>query len=75
MIVRLLEKNIGEYFSEEEIIESLRKANGTKLENNFYIFNYYNKVLERIDKTLGTAFNRKYLTIGEIKNIIIKYKK
>jgi transposase len=74
-IVRLLEKNVGEEFTTEEIIESLRKANGTKLENNFYIFDYFNKVLERIDETLGTTFNRKYLTNGEIKKIIAKTKK
>ncbi|MFA7107793.1 MAG: hypothetical protein WC162_01475, partial [Sphaerochaetaceae bacterium] len=73
--VRLIEKNLGPGYTTKEIIDSLRKANGSKMEDNFYLFDYFNKTLAAIDKSLGTTFNRKFLTTGEIRNIIAKTKK
>ena len=74
-IVRLLEKNVSDEFTTVDIIESLKKANGSKLEDNYYLFDYYNKTLAALDSSLGTTFNRKYLTAGEIRKIFAKTKK
>jgi len=74
-IIRLIEKNLGPGYTTKEIIDSLRKASGSKMEDNFYLFDYFNKTLAAMDKSLGTTFNRKFLTTGEIRNIIAKTKK
>lgn len=74
-IIRLLEKNINSKYTTREILNSLRKANGSELEENYYIFDFYDEILKEFDKTIGTDFSYKYRTKDQIRKIFAKTKK
>jgi transposase len=74
-IIRLLEKNLNSKYTTREILNSLRKANGSELEENYYIFDFYDEVLKEFDKTIGTDFSYKYRTKDQIRKIFAKTKK
>lgn len=75
LIVRLIEQSIDSKWSTKQILTSLKKASGTKESDNFYLFDYYDDVLEEFDKRFDTQFYRKRLTNGEITQMIAKMKK
>ena len=74
IVVRLLKKQLDSQYTTNEIITSLQKASGSRLDANYYIFDYYNFVLKGIDEKLGTTFDRQNLSVGEIRKIIGKTK-
>ncbi|MFA7157517.1 MAG: IS1634 family transposase [Bacilli bacterium] len=75
VITRLIEQSVESKWSTLQIIESLQKASGSEFEDNIYLFDYYDDILEEFDKKLGTIFKRKYMTRGDLKYIIGKMKK
>jgi len=75
VITRLIEQSVESKWSTLQIIESLQKASGSEFEDNIYLFDYYDDILEEFDKKLGTTFKRKYMTKGDLKYIIGKMKK
>lgn len=75
LIVRLIEQSIDSKWSTKQILNSLKKASGTKESDNFYLFDYYDDVLEEFDKRFNTQFYRQRLTNGEIKQMIANLKK
>jgi len=75
VITRLIEQSVESKWSTLQIIESLQKASGSEFEDNIYLFDYYDDILEEFDRKLGTSFKRKYLTKGDLKYIIGKMKK
>jgi transposase len=75
LIVRLIEQSIDSKWSTKQILTSLKKASGTAESDNFYLFDYYDDVLEEFDKKFDTQFYRKRLTDGEIRQMIAKMKK
>lgn len=74
-IIRLLEKNIDSKYTTSEILNSLRRANGSELEKNYYLFDYYDEVLKEFDEKIGTDFSYKYRTNEQIRKIFAKTKK
>jgi transposase len=75
VLVRLLEKRLGCKHPVPKILESLRRSSCSLLEENLYLFDYYDQVLSDIGKTMGIDFSRKYRTAGEIKKIFAGSKK
>lgn len=75
LLVRLIEQSIDSKWSTKQILTSLKNACGSQESDNFYLFDYYDDVLEEFDKRFDTQFYRKRLTNGEIKQIIAKMKK
>ena len=75
VIVRLLELRLGNKYSTPKIVESLNKASGSRLERNWYIFDYADEITEAITEILGVDLSRKYLKLGDIKNILGATKK
>jgi len=74
-LVRLLEKSIDSKYTTSEILNSLRRANGSELEKNYYLFDYYDEVLKEFDEKLGTNFSYKYRTTEQIRKIFAATKK
>ena len=74
-ILRLLEYRLGEKYSAGRIARSLEKASGTLFEDGYYVFDYYDEVLEDIGKEFGLDFSKKYLKVGEIRKMMGKTKK
>lgn len=75
VLVRLLEKRLNRRYSVPAILESLNKCSCSLLEQNMYLFDYYDEVLSSIGKELDIDFSRKYRTVKEIKKIIGDSKK
>lgn len=70
IIARLLEMQLERKYSIGRILESLGKAECSHIQENYYLFDYYDDVLEEIGEKLGIDFSKKVLSLGEIKNIL-----
>lgn len=75
VLARLLEKRLNRKYSVPAILESLNKCSCSLLEQNIYLFDYYDEILDVLGKALGIDFSKKYRTIQEIKKIIGESKK
>jgi transposase len=75
VLVRLLEKKLDGKHPVPRILESLKRSSCSLLEQNLYLFDYYDQVLSDIGKFLGIDFSRKYRPVGDIKKIIAGSKK
>jgi len=49
------------------IVESLNKALGGRLKENWYVFVHADEITKTINKMLGVDLSRKYLRLVEIK--------
>jgi len=75
VLARLLEKKLDRKYSITAILESLNKCSCSLMEQNLYLFDYYDEILCDIGKELDIDFSRKYRTVQEIRNIIGESKK
>jgi len=75
VIIRLLENQLDNRFSAQKLAESLSSATGYFLTENLYHFGYTDEVLGEIEKSTDIPLCKKYLTLGEIKNIFASTKK
>jgi len=75
VIARLLVLRLGNKFSIPKIVESLNKASGSCLEENWYVFNHKDEVTNAVGEMLGVDLERKYQTLGEIKKMLGATKK
>lgn len=70
VIIRLLALNLGNRFSIPKIVESLNKASGSFLAENWFVFDHADQVTRSVGELLGVDLSRKYLKLGEIKKIL-----
>jgi len=75
VIARLLEKRLKRKHSVSAILESLNKCSCSLLEQNLYLFDYYDEILKDLGNELDIDFSKKYRTVQEIKKIMGKSKK
>ena len=75
VIIRLLALRLGNKYSIPSIVESLNKASGSILEENWYVFDHTDEIIETISEVLGVDLSCKYLRLGEIKKILGATKK
>lgn len=75
VIGRLLEKSLEDKYSIAALLESLGKACGSLLEQNWYAFDYLDQVILDIGNMYDIDFSLKYRRIGEIKKLIAQSKK
>ncbi|MDY7029454.1 MAG: IS1634 family transposase [Spirochaetota bacterium] len=75
VLARLLDKRLDGRHSVPKILESLRRCSCSLMEENLYLFDYYDQVLSDIGQAVGIDFSRKYRTTGEIKKIFGSSKK
>lgn len=74
-IVRILEMNLDWKYSIGTILDSLSKANCSLVQQNYYLFDYYDAVLKNIGTVVGIDFSKRLRTLGEIKKILADTKK
>lgn len=72
---RILEMRLAHKYSAGRILESLSKAECSLLQQNYYIFDYYDEVLKDIGEAIGIDFSKRIRTLGEIKQILAETKK
>ena len=70
VIARLLVLRLGSKYSIPRIVESLNRASGSRLEENWFVFNYADEITRSVGALLGVDLSRKYLILGEIKKIL-----
>ena len=75
VLVRLLALVLDNRFSVSKIIDSLSKASGSLIGENWYIFDYADEITGAIAETLGVDLNRKFLRVGDIRSMIGETKK
>lgn len=74
-IARILELKINRKYSIGKLLGSLSKAQCTLLQQNYYLFDYYDEVLKDIEDVTGIDFSKRIRTLGEIKKILANTKK
>ncbi|MCJ7806510.1 MAG: transposase, partial [Clostridia bacterium] len=75
VIARFLALRLKNKYSIQRIVESLNKASGSRLEENWYVFDHADEITDTINELLGVDLSRKYLSLGDIKNILGATKK
>ncbi|MEQ6378754.1 IS1634 family transposase [Bacillaceae bacterium S4-13-56] len=75
VIARVLERRLKGKYSVTAILDSLRKASCSHIQENYYLFDFYDEVLSDIRKELGIDLGQKCLSLGEIKKILGAIKK
>lgn len=74
-IARLLENKLERKYGIRRILETLAKAECGLLQQNYYLFDYYDEVLKDIGIATGIDFGKRIRTLGEIKKILAQTKK
>ena len=75
VIARLLELLTHRKHSIAKMLESLAKAECSYLQQNYYLFDYFDEVLEDIGVAVGVDFSKRIRGLGDIKNILASTKK
>lgn len=70
VIIRLLEQKLNRKYSNEYMIDSLRKYNSTRIEHDIYLQDFRNDVIKDLEQIFNIDLSRKYLTLSEIKKIL-----
>ena len=74
-IARIVENRLNGKYSVSSILESLNKASCSHVDKNYYVFNYYDEILEDIGKEFNVDYSKKFMNLREIKNILANTKK
>jgi transposase len=75
VIARILEMKTEHKYSIAKMLESLGKAECTHLQQNYYLFDYYDDILGDIGEKFELDFRKKMLSLGEIKKVLGMVKK
>ena len=74
-LTRILEMKLEHKYSTEKIIASLTRAECSMLQQNYYLFDYYDEVLKDIGNLSGIDFSKRIRTLREIKQELANTKK
>ena len=75
VLSRVLQHKLDKKYSVGKILESLSKCNCYQIQSNYYLFNYYDDVLNDIGTILDLDFSRKYMRLQDIKKKLGNVKK
>ena len=75
VLSRVLQHKLDKKYSVGKILESLSKCNCYQIQSNYYLFNYYDDVLNDIGTILDLDFSRKYMRLQDIKKNLGNVKK
>lgn len=75
LILRCLQLKTNFRFSARRLVGSLNAYSGSKLEENLFVFDHRDEVLDAVGQACDIDFSLKYRTLGEIKKLLAKQKK
>lgn len=75
LLLRLLQRETGNRYSIKTLVNALNSITGTYIDKNYYMFDYYDEVVENLEKVTNIDFSKRFMTLGEVKNIISRTKK
>lgn len=70
ILIRLLELKLGNKYTVQEIINSLKKYNCVHLDKNHYQFVYNDKIIKDISDVYNINLSKKYKTTNEIRRLL-----
>ena len=74
-IARILEMKLKQKYSVGRLLDTLSKAQCTLVQQNYYLFDYYDDVLKDIGTVMDIDFAKRIRTLGEIKKVLADTKK
>jgi len=74
-IARLLARFLDNKFSVGRIAESLLKSSGSHMGQNWYVFDHADEVTDAVLSKMGIDLGRKYMCLGDIRQLIGESKK
>lgn len=72
---RILEMKLNHKYSAGKILDALSKANCSLVQQNYYMFDYYDDVLKDIGELMNIDFAKRIRTLGDIKQVLADTKK
>jgi len=69
VVARLLEMMVNRKYSIGKMLETLENAECTYLQQNYYLFDYTDEILDELGAFFGIDFSKRTRGLGEIKNI------
>ena len=75
VLSRVLQHKLYKKYSVEKILESLRKCNCSNVQENYYLFTFYDQILKDIGEIIDIDFSLKNRTLQDIKKILGNTKK
>lgn len=75
ILCRVLQHKLDKKYSVEKILDSLKSCTCSHIENNYYLFNFFDEVLRDIGNVINIDFSKKYMRLQDIKKILSETKK
>ena len=75
VLSRVLQHKLDKKYSVGKILESLSKCNCSNIQENYYLFDYYDTVLKDIGLATNIDFSLKNRNLQDIKKILGNTKK
>lgn len=75
LLLRLTEIQSGSKYSTRKLIDAMKNISGTYVDKNYYMFDYYDEIVEDLGRVTNIDFSRRFMTLGEIKSITADVKK
>ncbi|MHC6178717.1 IS1634 family transposase [Clostridium sp. JNZ X4-2] len=75
VIARILEMKTGNKYSIGKLLETLSKAECSYVQQNYYMFDYFNDILNEIGVISNIDYSKKIRSLGEIKKVLASTKK
>lgn len=72
---RILEMKLEHRYSTGRILESLSKSSCSLIQQNYYMFDYFDEVLKDIEDLMNIDFSKRVRTLGDIKQTLADTKK
>lgn len=74
LLLRLLENQVERKYSTKKLVETMKNISGTYVDKNYYMFDYLDEIVKDLGKITDIDFSKRFMTLGEIKNIISQTK-
>jgi len=74
-IARILEMKLERKYSIGKLLDTLSRSQCSQLQQNYYVFDYYDDILKDIGKAMDIDFAKRIRTLGEIKKVLADTKK
>ena len=75
LLLRLLENRLDHKYSTRKLIDTMKEMTGTYIDKNYYMFDYYDNLVEEMGRAIDVDFSRRFMTLGDIKKITAGVKK
>lgn len=70
VLIRLLQQRLDNKYSTGQILESIQKCNCSHIQENYWLFDYTDNILEDIGNIFHIDFSQKFRQLNDIKKIL-----